>query len=54
MDNRESKVDGTLKENYLITKRPEGMSYEAYKIIRAQQNKALNKYKKGILVKRPK
>lgn len=33
--------------NYILTSRPDGMSYEAYKIIKNQQKNALRKYKKG-------
>ena len=35
--------------NYILTERPADMSYEAYKIIKNQQKKALNKYKQGKL-----
>ena len=34
--------------NYIITERPEGMSYEAYKELKNQQKKALKNYKKRI------
>ena len=33
--------------NYILTQRPEGMSYEAYKIIKNNQKKALKIYKRG-------
>lgn len=34
----------------IITARPEGMSYEEYKMYRKAQDKAYKKYKKGRLV----
>lgn len=33
--------------NYILTSRPDGMSYEAYKIIKNNQKKALKIYKHG-------
>lgn len=34
--------------NYIITSRPEGMSYDAYKELKNQQKKALKNYKNRI------
>lgn len=39
------------KPNYIVTSRPEGMSFEVYKAILKQQKKALKEYKKGTWVK---
>lgn len=36
-------------KHQIITARPDGMSYEAYKIILSVQNSALKKYKKGTI-----
>lgn len=37
--------------NYILTERPEGMSFEVYKSIKNQQKKMLKQYKKGKFIK---
>lgn len=40
-----------MKQNYIVTERPDDMDYEVYKAIKNQQKKALKEYKKGKLFK---
>jgi hypothetical protein len=37
----------TQPPNYIITARPDGMSYEAYKLLKNEQKKKLKQYKRG-------
>jgi hypothetical protein len=40
-----------MKQNYIMTERPEDMSFEVYKAIKNHQKKKLKEYKQGKFVK---
>ena len=51
MDSGKSENELLTSHSYLVTERPAGMSYEAYKLLRSQQNKSLKKYLRGTFTK---
>lgn len=40
-----------MKQNYILTERPEDMTFEVYKAIKNHQKKKLKEYKQGKFVK---